>query len=154
METQPWKKTALALRSQCSEADVTPIKQSSTLQVSSRLPASDRAGAGSDLRRGRRINSTSLSFFFNCADIHLFITSWGEKKGAFGRKNTHMALVRQLGGIASGRGFCSVSRSDVWVEECAGVYLCCSVCQLLQDDGQSQWNETLCHETQRRDEHA
>lgn len=37
-----------------------------------------------------------------------------------------MALVKQLH-----RCSCSVSRSNVWVEECAGVYLCVSAALLM-----------------------
>lgn len=63
METLPWKETVLALCFECFEADVTLIKQSTTLHVSSRLCMSDEAGTRSDLRHGRHINSVSFFLF-------------------------------------------------------------------------------------------
>lgn len=79
------------------------------------------------------------------ADIHLFITSW--KKRTFGKKkkkNAHMALVKQLRGVASGRGAPAACHlpmfgwRNVLVCISSAPCVCCST-----HDKRSQWNGTL-----------
>lgn len=69
------------------------------------------------------VTSRAINSLLTSADMHLFITILQKKK----RKSTHGPCQASTWSCVEVRRSCGVSHLNVWVEECAGVCLFCSV---------------------------